>query len=151
MKLELKLDGECAIEHENSVSLIGVEIYHLIDFLITKSSEFFTSQSYPFSTPQIIQMLVAFKNLNTIGRYLHSSIFFFPAFFLSAPIGKRPSTHILSTEYNGTLRLSFILDSNDNKTINMIDVDCYIDYTNYVICRLKYDKEKKEYIKDNDY
>ena len=33
----------------------------------------------------------------------------------------------------------------------MIDVDCYIDYTNYVICRLKYDMEKKEYIKDNDY
>ena len=38
MKLELKLDGECAIEHENSVSLIGVEIYHLIFSSITLRS-----------------------------------------------------------------------------------------------------------------
>jgi len=145
MKLELKLDGECAIEDENNASLIGVEIDHLIDFLITKSSDFFTSQSYPFSTSQIIQMLVAYKDLNAIGHYLNGNLFFFPAFFISAPTGKRPSPHILSTEYNGTL------DSIDNKTIIMIDVDCYIGHVNYVICRLKYDKDKKEYIKDNDY
>ena len=81
MKLELKLDGECAIEHENSVSLIGVEIDHLIDFLITKSSDFFTSQSYPFSTSQIIQMLVAFKDTNTIGHYLNGESVLFSCVF----------------------------------------------------------------------